>query len=314
MLLVRIDRYQPTRRMRAVSGAMLASMLVGSFIISFSGCIVSPFGHLDPIVRSLWVNNVGEAISFARMTQLFPEKVAAYYAFPIVTLGFAVMVLIRSDPADRFRWIVASGTLTALTGFGFLQMRGLAAASMVAAPVFEASLTILWPRLASGPMLLLVSAVASPLSLAVAGLSAKPMLDAILVPEAIGDLSPCRSLSDVASLKRLPKGRVMAPLDLGPAILAETSHEVFAGPYHRNNDGNSAFLRLMLAPLPTAQQILSDRRVDYVVTCSAAPDLNIIELAPEGLEARLNRGETPDFLDPIDLGPAVKISAWRTLK
>ena len=56
----------------------------------------------------------------------------------------------------------------------------------------------------------------------------------------------------------------MAPLDLGPAILAETSHDVFAGPYHRNNDGNAALIKLMLAPLPAAKQILSDRHVDYV--------------------------------------------------
>jgi hypothetical protein len=106
----------------------------------------------------------------------------------------------------------------------------------------------------------------------------------------------------------------MAPLDLGPAILAETTHEVFAGPYHRNNDGNAALIRLMLASLPTAQKILSDRRVDYLVTCSAAPDANIVRLAPEGLEARLGRGETPEFLEPIDLGPAAKISAWRVRK
>jgi hypothetical protein len=249
------------------------------------------------------------------MLQLFPELVASYYLFPLMTMGLAAMALIRSYPAERFRWIVASGTLAALIGFGFLQMRGLAGASMVAAPVFAASLAILWPRFASGPRLLLVSVVASPLSLAAAGLSAKPMIDSIFKPEAIGDLSPCRSLSDVASLKRLPKGRVMAPLDLGPAILAETGHDVFAGPYHRNNDGNTAFLTLMLAPLPTAQQILSDRRVDYVVTCSAAgPDRNIIKLAPDGLEARLGRGQTPDFLEPIDLGSAAKISAWRLRK
>ena len=314
MLMVRIDRYQSTLRMRAVSGATLAIVLVGSFLALFSGCIASPFGHLDPIVKSLWVNNIAEAISFARMLQLFPEMVPSYYVFPMMTMGLAAMALIRSYPAERFRWIVASGTLAALIGFGFLQMRGLAAASMVAAPVFAASLGILWPRFASGPRLLLVSVVASPFSLAVAGLSAKPMIVAIFEPEAIGDLSPCRSLSDAASLKRLPKGRVMAPLDLGPAILAETGHYVFAGPYHRNNDGNAAFLRLMLAPLPTALQILSDRRVDYVVTCSAAPDRNIIKLAPEGLEARLSRGQTPEFLEPIDLGPAAKISAWRLRK
>lgn len=314
MLMVGIDRYQSTPRTRAVSGATLAILLMGSFLTFYSGCIASPFGHLDPIVVTLWVNNVGEAISFAKMLHLFPEKLASYYLFPIMTLGLAAIVIVRSHPADRFRWIVASGALAASIGFGFFQMRGLAAASMVAAPVFAASLWILWPRFAFGPRLLLMSVVASPFSLAVAGLSAKPMIDAAFGAEAIGDLSPCRSLSDVTSLGRLPKGRVMAPLDLGPAILAETGHDVFAGPYHRNNDGNTAFLRLMLAPLPKAQQILSDRRVDYVVTCSAAPDRNIIKLAPEGLEARLSRGETPEFLEPIDLGPAAKISAWRLRK
>src|SRR4029077_13322239 len=124
--------------------------------------------------------------------------------------------------------------------------------------------------------------VASPFSLDVAGLAAKPLLDAIFKPQAIGGPSPCRSLSDVASLKGLPKGRVMAPLDLGPAILAETNHDVFAGPYHRNNDGNAALIKLMLAPIPAAQQILRERRVDYVVTCPAGPDRNIIKLAPDG--------------------------------
>jgi hypothetical protein len=184
----------------------------------------------------------------------------------------------------------------------------------VAAPIFAASLTILWPRFTSARNLLLLSVLASPVSLSAVGLLAKPLLDVIFRPQAIPDPSPCRSLSDVASLKRLPKGRVMAPVDLGPAILAETSDEVFAGPYHRNNDGNAALLRLMLAPLPTAQKILSDRRVDYVITCSAAPDPYMVKLAPEGLEARLGRGETPDFLERLHLDPADKIAIWRVRK
>ncbi len=314
MLMVAIDHYRSSLRMRAVSGTTLAIVLVASFLALFSGCIASPFGHLDPIVKSLWVANIGEAISFARMIQLFPERVPSYYAFPIMTMGLAAMALIRSHPAERFRWVVASTTLAALTGFGFLQMRGLAAASMVAGPVFAASCWTLWPRFASGPKLLLVSVLVSPFSLTITGLSAKPIIDAIFKPELLDDLSPCRSLSDVASLKWLPKGRVMAPLDLGPAILVETDHDVFAGPYHRNNDGNTAFIKLILAPLPTAYQILSDRRVDYLVTCSAGPDRNVIKLAPDGLEARLSRGQTPEFLEPIDLGPAAKISAWRVRK
>ena len=286
-------------------------VLVGAFLSLFSGCIASPYSHLDPIVTSLWVNNVAESISFARMLQLFPEKVLAAYGLPIMAMGLAVMALMRSPAPERFRWMVGIVTLAALTGLGFWEVRGTAGATLLAAPVFLAGLTILWPGFASGRNLLLLSVIASPLCLLNAGLWAKPLLDSIFKREEIGDPSPCRSLSDVASLKRLPKGRVMAPIDLGPAILAETTHDVFAAPYHRNNDGNAALIKLMLAPLPTARQILSDHRVDYLITCSAATDRNVIKLAPEGLEARLGRGETPDFLVRLDLDPAPKISVWR---
>ena len=311
LLMVGIDRYHPTLRMRAASGAALAIVLAGAFLSLFSGCIASPFSHLDPIVVSLWIDNVSEAISFARMLQLFPEKVPAYYGFAIVTMGFAAVALTRSPPPARFRWIVGIVTLAALIGFSFWEVRGAAAASMVAAPIFAASLTVMWPTFASARNLFLLSVLASPVSLDNVGLLAKPLIDVIFRPHAVPDPSPCRTLSDVASLARLPKGRVMAPIDLGPAILAETADDVFAAPYHRNNDGNAAMLNLMLAPLPTARQMLSDRRVDYVLTCSAAPDPNIIKLAPEGLEARLGRGETPDFLEPLPLVPAQKISVWR---
>lgn len=314
MLMVWIDRYHPTLRMRVVSGAALAIVLVGAFLSLYSGCIASPFAHLNPIVVQLWVNNVAEAISFGRMLQLFPENVPAYYGFPILTMVLAVMALTRSPPLDRFRWVVGIATLAALIGTSLWQMRGAAGASMVAAPLFAAGLAMLWPRLASARNLLLLSVLASPVSLSAVGLFAKPLLDVIFRPQTIAEAPSCRSLSDAASLKRLPKGRVMAPVDLGPAILAETADDIFAAPYHRNNDGNTAFLKLMLAPLPTARQILSARRVDYVVTCAAAPDRNIIKLAPEGLEARLDHGEVPDFLERLPLDPADKIAVWRVRK
>jgi hypothetical protein len=312
--MVGIDRYYPTLRMRAVSGAALAIVLVGAFLLLYSGCIASPFAQLDPIVVQLWVNNVAEAISFPRMLQLLPENVPAYYGFPILTMLLGVMALTRSPPPDRFRWIVGIVTLAALIAVSLWQMRGAAGASMVAAPIFAASLVMLWPRLASARNLLVLSVLASPVGFSALGLFTKPLLDATFRPPEIPAAPSCRSLSDAASLNRLPKGRVMAPVDLGPAILAETADEVFAAPYHRNNDGNTALLRLMMAPLPTAQKILSDRRVDYVVTCATTHDLNIIKLAPDGLEARLDRGETPDFLERLPLDPAATISVWRVRK
>lgn len=314
MVMVAIDRYRPTLRMRIVSGAVLAIVLVGAFLLLYSGCIASPFAHLDPIVVQLWVNNVAEAISFTRMLHLFPENIPAYYGLPILTLVVGLMALRRSPPPETFRWIVGIVTLAALIGTSVWEMRGAAGASMVAAPLFAASLAVLWPTLASARNLFVLSVLASPVSLSAMGLFAKPMLDVIVKPPVIPAAPSCRSMSDAASLNRLPKGRVMAPVDLGPAILAETADEVFAAPYHRNNDGNSALLKLMMAPLPTARKVLSDRKVDYVVTCATTHDLNIIKLAPDGLEARLDRGEVPDFLERLSPDPTDTISVWRVRK
>jgi hypothetical protein len=313
MILAGIDRYHSTLRLRLATGAASAIVLVSAFLLLFAGCIASPYAQLDPLVTSFWVDKVVESMSLATMLQLTPQKVLGFYGFPLMTMGFASAALMQSDPPARFRWILGMMTLAALIGLSVWEMRAAAAASMVAAPILAASLAILRPALASGRSLVLALAV-SPASLAALGLSAKPLIDLIFKPQmtiAEPDGSTCQTVSDVASMTQLPKGRVMAPIDLGPLILVETDHAVFAAPYHRNNDGNVAMLKLMLAPLPAARQILRDRRVDYVVTCRTAPEQDLVKFAPDGLVARLGRGETPDFLELLDLDPRHKLSVWR---
>ena len=314
MIMVGIDRLHSTLRLRLATGAASAIALIGAFLSLFAGCIASPYAQLDPLVTSFWVDKVVESMSLATMLQLTPQKVLGFYGFPLMTMGFSAAALIRSNPPGRFRWIVGIMALAALIGLSFWEMRAAAAASMVAAPVFAASLVILWPTLAPGRSLVLLALAVSPASFAALGLSARPLIDLVFKPQmtiAERDASTCQTVSDVASMTRLPRGRVMAPIDLGPMILVDTDHAVFAAPYHRNNDGIVAMLELMLAPVPAARQILSDRRVDYVVTCSAAPEKDLVNLAPDGLAARLGRGETPDFLEPLDLDPTHKISVWR---
>jgi hypothetical protein len=314
MIMVGIDRLHSTLRLRLATGTASAIALVGAFLSLFAGCIASPYAQLDPLVTSLWVDKVVESMSLATMLQLTPQKVLGFYGFPLMTMGFASAALIQSNPLVRFRWVLGIMTLAALIGLSFWEMRGTAAVSMLAAPIFAASLAVLWPRLAPGRNLVVLALAVSPASFAALGLSAKPLIDLIFKPQmtiAERGASACRTVSDVASMTQLPRGRVMAPIDLGPMILADTDHAVFAAPYHRNNDGNLAMLKLMLAPIPAARQILSDRRVDYVVICATAPEQDVVKIAPDGLAARLGRGETPDFLERLDLDPTHKLLVWR---
>jgi len=313
VIMAEIDRYYSALRLRLVTGVALAIALLAVFLSLYSGCIASPYGQLDPLVISLWVDRVAESISLRTMLQLMPQKILGFYGFPLMTMGFALAALIKSDPVARFRWIVGIVALAALTALSVWEIRAAAAASMLAAPIFAASLAVLWPARAAGRSLILLAVAASPASLALFGLSARVLIEFIAPRMAIAYIheSKCQKVSDVASMIKLPRGRVMAPIDLGPAILLETDHAVFAAPYHRNNDGNAAMLKLMLAPLPTARQMLAERGVDYVVTCSAAPDLDLVRLAPDGLAARIGRGETTEFLEPLDLKPVRDISVWR---
>jgi hypothetical protein len=314
VFMVGIDRFHSALWLRMITGASSAVALVGAFAWLFAGCLTSPYAQLDPLVVSLWLDKVQETISLARMLRLDPGEVLAIYGFPFITLAIAAVALIRSERSDRFRWVVGIAALAALFAISLWEIRGAGGAAIVAAPMFAVGAVMIWPALATGRYLVLLTFVVSPLMLATLGPAVGPLIRPIIEPEkvhAASEAGRCHSLSDAAPLLALPKGRVMALVDLGPAILAETDHTIFAAPYHRNNDGNLAMLKLMLARPPVARQMLAALHVNYVVTCRTAPNLDIIDRSPDGFEAVLARADTPEFLERIDLGAASKIAAWR---
>jgi hypothetical protein len=316
MAVSSVDRLHPTLGARLAAGAVMGGALLESFFKLFPGCIASPYAQVAPLLTTFWLDRVAETMSFQTVLQLEPEKIPGFYGFPLLTLGLAVAALIRCAPPARFRWIVCIVTLAALIGISLWQLRGAAAANMVAAPVFAVSLASLWPNREQGRQLVLAALIVSPASLAAIGVVARPLIDWIFKPQstiaAMDAATSCQTVSSVAPLAALPPGRVMAPIDLGPAILAATGHAVFAAPYHRNNDGNLAMVNLMLSAPEVARRVLSERAVDYVVICAGSPDQSdLVKLAPDGLAARLGRGERLDFLEPLDLDPTHRLAAWR---
>lgn len=311
-----IDRWRPARALRLCIAALCGGALLALFIKLYPGCLGSPYAQVDPLLASVWLDQVAETMSLPAMLQLAPQKVLAFYGFPLLTLGLAAAAMIRSAATARFPWATVLATLIALFGISVWQVRGAAAATIVATPVFAAALPLLWPALLSGRRLLVAALLLSPATLGGLGLAARPAIDAVARPQQrMVDSNPaasCQMVSSVAPLAQLSRGRVMAPIDLGPAILVATAHAVFAAPYHRNNDGNLAMLDLMLAAPAHAQQILRERQVDYIVLCPAAPEqADFVRLAPQGLAARLVRGETPDNLVPLPVDAANGLKVWR---
>jgi hypothetical protein len=254
-------------------------------------------------------------MSLKQLLALQPERIAGLYAPPFVTLVLAAMVMARAPRKVRFRWALATSVIAASLAISFWQSRGAAGATMAAAPVFVASLAVLWPLIERSRLLLAV-VFASPAVLGAAGMAGRPVLDMLAPPARViakqDGVATCRGYSSVAPLAALPRGRIIAPIDLGPNILAATEHSVFASPYHRNNDGNLAMIRAMMADPDTARRILGERQVDYVALCRGSLELKeLLELAPDGLAARLGRGEVPDFLQPVTLTPSGNLTVWR---
>src|SRR6202163_196981 len=274
MIVSGIDLWRCSMSTRIAVAAVTGLGLLATFFKLFPGCIASPYAAVDPLVTSVWLDHVAETMSFQTVLQLEPQKIPGFYGFPVLALLLAVTAMVRAAPRFPFRWIVAVVMLAALVAISIWQMRGAAAAAIVAAPILPASLAVLWSAREQGRKLLLAVLVASPASFAAGGLAARPLIERIVKPKlAMVELdaaSSCRTVSSLVPLAELSRGRVMAPIDLGPAILAATDHSVFAAPYHRNNGGNLAMLQLMTAEPGAVRQILSDHQVDYIVICTGS--------------------------------------------
>ncbi len=302
---------------RLASSVLAGALLLGAFFKFFPGCVASPYALVDPLLASFWLDRVTETMSIGTVAQLQPQKLLGFYSFPALTLALCLAAMIGCAPQGRFRWIVTTVTLTALFGVSLWELRGAAAANMVAAPLFALAIAGLRPGIADGWQLVRTALIISPASLAGIGLAVWPAFAASNRPQitAVDHAAACQNISSIAALSALEPGRVMAPIDSGPAILAATGHAVFAAPYHRNNDGNLAMVHTMLAAPDAARELLARYKVDYVLTCAASPDqADLVRMAPDGLAARLGRGEAPDVLEPVQSISRSGLAVWRVRK
>jgi len=96
-------------------------------------------------------------------------------------------------------------------------------------------------------------------------------------------------------MRTLPPGLVLANISMGPFILANTRHSALSAPYHRMVWGILAAHEALAARTSKAERIFRDLKIDYLVECPANP----VQPAPGSIEWDLNRGQVPDWLQPL---------------
>ena len=127
-------------------------------------------------------------------------------------------------------------------------------------------------------------------------------------------VSSCRLDESAAALGALPRGDVLAPLDVGPHILLRTDDTVVATGHHRSGRAMREVIDAFAGSEARAHAVVQRRGIEYVALC---PDLNEPALyyhaAPHGFAAKLRDGHNPDWLEPVTMPAGIDFKLWRVV-
>lgn len=283
---------------RLAACAVGGAFVLGAMALAYPACLHDPLAGVDPLLRKLWLDNVEEARPLQVIVAAHPMKFVIYALASVLGLVGAFVAAWREEGEARIRWLVVCGFVAIGLVTAIWQVRALSSASALAifGGAWLVARAIAWSAAHPGPL-----AKLAPFALTLPFCS---VFWALVAP-AQAELNAaegrvvCRAPAAIGALNALPTSVLMAPIDMGSDILAQTRHSVLAAPYHRNNHGNRALVDAMMAEPAAAQKVAADSGAAYLVFCPAMPELEIYAAAsPGGLAAALLDGKPPDWLSP----------------
>ncbi|UYN98967.1 MAG: hypothetical protein KIT02_13660 [Devosia sp.] len=293
--------------------ATLGTAVLAVLVLVYPQCLGGPYAGLDPWLRENWLDIIVEARPWHETLPDLPAYAIAV-ALPLVLALCAVILAMRREPENRLGWLVLLVFLVLVSLVMLTQVRAARIALPLAVPaaawliVRARAAYLARKRLGAGLVLigswLLVSGVVISIAVNLV-MAALPSGRAQFASQTRASKLPCLTSEAFDTLRSLPPGRAMSPIDLGSHVLLETGHAVVAAPYHRNQAGVRDAFRFFNLPADTARTIAKERGLDLVVTCPAMPEMRGSGLKTEGsLLNLLAAGTPPDWLEPVpDPGP-----------
>lgn len=307
---------------RALALAVLGAGAGGVLLFAFPQCLADPYTMVDPWLKANWLAGVAEAQSAVDLARQSPAQLLPYYGYALLGIGVLASGLAVRTPNRTGLFLLAMllaafvVTLWQIRGSLFLlPLTAIPLAAWIgdtrrkasAAPMARHVLVMAGSWTAS----FIVSWIA--LSLAVhSGLAAaQGKAAAALSPDTT---TACYDRQDYAELAKQAPGRVLAPTNLGSAILLHTPHSVLAGPYHRNQNGNRLALQALIGDPQAAHAMLQGTDVTLLAWCPGNPESrSLAERAPAGLAANLMKGNIPSWLQPTPPGADGNLIVYRVL-
>jgi hypothetical protein len=266
-------------------------------------CIGGPFAIMDPTVRALWLMDISEMQSLAKMLRLEPLSAVATASFPILGLLAAALVAkaLRRDAGFLTAvaaFLLACAATVAVTKFyTYALWLGVPLVAVAATYAFGwLKLERLVPQFVAALLLTPVTVTFSAMAIASAAGTAQGL-----------DIDPpdrqaCVRRDNYTGLAQLPVGLVATnAVEWGPYVLAFTPHSVLAAPYHtRLGAGILAANAAFALPPEQARTVVAATGVDYLLTCGPQGPVGLTEdETAASLWARLKAGEVPAWLQPV---------------
>ncbi len=274
---------------------------------AYPSCLKSPFAAVDPLVRALWLDNVVESLSFVAFARRWPFLGVTILLPILLGLVGAVCAAIRQHGTASLRFAAIAAIVAFGLGLGFVQVRVFASITPLALLGSVYAVMNLREHISRRSTL-----VATVLPLAILPFTGT-FWSFVLPDDAQANVahSACLGPAAMAPLAHLRPGSVVAPIVMGSALLVDTSLDVFAAPYHRNNDGNRFAFDVFLARQDRASELLASRAVSYVMICPALGETaSEAARAPNSLAAELLGGRIPPYLSRVPL-PDTSVQVFR---
>ena len=297
----------------AVAAAMLAAVA--------PQCARGTFDGVDPLVRRLWLDQVAEGLPIWRQDVPTALQIVLPGLFGLIAAG----QLARSAPAATSRWWREySALLAGALAIALLVARAGGVAGALGAVPLGWQLTRWLVRLRGGERM--STRVTAGLLMVVALIPAVPLtLYDLLAPSRLGPPAPgqapglpqrvtsCNIRAGAQILAGLPRGNILAPLDIGPELLLGTDDTVLATGHHRGAKAMREVMDAFLGSADTAHAIIARRNITFLALCPdlAEPALYTAQ-APHGFMAQLLAGRAPNWLTPIAMRDG-RMRLWRVV-
>jgi len=283
-------------------------------------CVGGPFAQLDPLTRAYWFQKVDEGLPIWRQ-ELYIAL--GGIGLPIVGLIGGAIAWRRSAGTERTGWSILLAAQSVATLIAVAVMRADATANAFALPGAAFALLLMLRRARAirriGPR---VAATLGAFLIASPGLAANALLG--LPQTTLPDAATrrylntgrafCRDIRDArVGVRQLPAARLFSPLDIAPDLIANTPHRAIASGHHRNHREMRDVILAFTGDPATARSIVTRYRADYLIACPGQQELELYRTgAPQGLWARLERGERFAWLRPVALR-GTPLRAWRVV-